>query len=168
MKKLLIGCGILLALGVVAVVTLLAFAPSLARWGQRQALDALGGQLIGSINFQEIQIVPASPSPDDVVSLKVTVTFAGTGATLPEGLQLQVAVEKQGEQGKRTGTAALARTAGAGPSGVSEGAATIELGKLPEGTHAFLVAVQQPTQGLVGAVEPPREVQVRVKAKNGP
>ena len=158
MKKLLIGCGVLLALGVVAVIALIAFAPFMFRM-------AVDGQLVGSIAFQQIQVQPESPSAEDMVSLKVGVTFGGTGGTPAGGVQLQVAAEKKGEQEKRTATAALSRTAGAGPSGVSQGTATIELGKLPEGRHTFIVAIQQPAQGSVVAIERPREVQVLVKVE---
>ena len=168
MNKVMIGCGVLLALGVVVVIALIAFAPSLARWAKSQALDAAGGQLVGSIAFQDIQVVPDPPAADEEVSLKVGVTFAGTGSVPSEGLQLQVATEKKGEAGKRAGTATLSRTAGAGASGVAQGTVTIALGKLPAGKYTYIVALQQPTQGLVGAVEPPREVQVVVGPKKGP
>jgi hypothetical protein len=158
---LLISWGILLALGVVAVIALIAFAPSMFRW-------AVGGNLVGSIAFQQIQVQPESPTADDPVSLKIGVTFAGTGATPADGLQLQVSAVKKGEQEKRTATATLSLTAGAGPSGVMQGTATIGLGKLPAGTHTFTVAIQQPAQGLVGAIQPSREVQIVVKKKKSP
>ena len=82
-------------------------------------------------------------------------------------LELQVTAEKKGEADKHAATATLTRAAGAGPSGVSQGTATIDLGQLPEGTHTFLVSIQ-PAQEVIGAVEPPREVRVVVKPKANP
>lgn len=158
MKYVLIGCGVLVALASVAVIALILFAPTMFRW-------AVGNQLVGAIAFQQIEVQPNSPTSDDIVSLKASVTFAGTG-TMPEGgLKLQVTAEKKGDKDTKTATAVLSRSAGAGSSGVMEGKATIELGKLPAGTHTFILAIQQPTQQLVGAIEPPREVQVVVKKK---
>jgi hypothetical protein len=82
-------------------------------------------------------------------------------------MQLQIVAERKGEPETKTGVASLAQAAGAGPSGVSMGTATIDWGKLPEGTHTFKIAIQPPAQKLIGAIEPPREVQVVVKGKDG-
>jgi len=62
----------------------------------------------------EIQVVPESPSPDDDVSIKAEVTFAGTGVIPADGLPLQVTAARKGETGQQTATAILSRVAGAG------------------------------------------------------
>ncbi len=160
MKYVLIGCGVLLAVGGVAVVALILFAPTMFRW-------AMGDRLVGAIAIQQIQVQPESPTSGDRVSLRVVVTFAGTGATPEGGLKLEVTAEKKGDEEPQTAAAVLSRSVGAGSSGVMEGKAIIELGKLPAGTHSFTIAIQPPSQQLVGAIEPPREVQVVVKPKKG-
>ncbi len=125
-------------------------------------------QLVGSTGIQQIQVQPESPSPDDVVSLRIAVKFTGKGNTPAAGLPLRATVERKGEQGKPMATADLSLPAGLGVSGETQWSATAELGKLPEGEHTFVVAIQRPAQGLVGAIEPPREVQVVVTSKKGP
>jgi hypothetical protein len=160
MNKVLIGCGVLLALGVLTVIALVAFGPALFR-------KATAGKLVGSIAIEQVQVQPEAPSPDDAVSLRVAVVFAGVGTAADGRLELPVTAEKKGEAEKHGATAALTRAAGAGPSGVAQGTATIDLGQLPEGTHTFIVSVQ-PAQELIGAVEPPREVRVVVKPKANP
>src|SRR5947207_13831561 len=95
MKACLIGCGGLLALGVVAVIALVAFGPALFR-------QAVGDQLVGAFSFKQVQVQPEAPTPDDVVSLKVRVAFAGSGGVPVGERQRQVTAEKAWQPDKRT------------------------------------------------------------------
>jgi hypothetical protein len=159
-KKILIGCGIALGIAFLAFVVLIVAGTMMFR-------SAIRGKLVGSIAIQQIQVHPESPTPDDPVSLRVEVAFAGTGDVPPTGLPLQVSAQEHGKTDKVTGTATLLAAAGAGPSGVFQGSATLEIGKLPEGPHEFLV-LAVPPGNLIGAATPPQPVTVTVKPKPGP
>ena len=126
------------------------------------------GQLVGSMEIQKIEVQPESPTDDDTVSLRLLVAFIGRGNTPSGGLPLHATVESKAESQQPPIKADLSLPDGLGVAGVTKWGTTVELGKLPEGEHTFVVTIQRPAHGLVGDIEPPREVRVVVTPSTNP
>ena len=154
--KWLIGGAVLLALGVAAVL-------GLSKLG-----NSGGGQLVGSLGIQQIEVQPESPSADDSVSLRLVVALIGRGNTRSGGLPLHATVELKGEPQQPPIKADLSLPDGLGVAGVTRWGTTVLLGKLSEGEQTFVVTIPRPAHGLVGDIAPPRELRVVVKPGTNP